>query len=98
MVAKVTDPVSENHVRVRRLRKIRDRVSFASSCCLSNLEVVRSIRQSREDSACGAHTPSTAETAINGYVQNSKALKDAIDNTIELVSLVSDCRKTALIY
>lgn len=86
MVAKVTDPVSESHARVRRLRRIRDRVSFAASCCLSNLEVLRSIRQSREVSPGAMHMVSTAETVINGCVQNSNTLKDAIDNTIELVS------------
>ncbi|KUI73382.1 hypothetical protein VM1G_08877 [Cytospora mali] len=88
MVAEVTDPVSENHARVRRLRKIRDRVSFASACCLSNLEVLRSIRRSRGKSPHNMHTSmlSTAETIINGYVRNSKALQDGIDNTIELIS------------
>ncbi|KAK7739011.1 hypothetical protein SLS53_005908 [Cytospora paraplurivora] len=88
MVAKVTDAVSEGHARVRRLRKLRDRVSFASSCCLSNREVVRSIRKSRKIPTGDVHTSmlSTAETIINGYIRNSRALRDAIDNTIELIS------------
>lgn len=92
MVAKVTDPVSENHALVRRLRKIRDRVSFTSACCLSNLEALRSICKSREDSARDMHTSMlpTAETLINGYIQNSKSLQDGIGNTIELVSLLLD--------
>lgn len=92
MVAKVTDPVSDNHALVRRLRKIRDRVSFTSACCLSNLEALRSIRKSREDPQHDMHTSmlSTAESIINGYIQNSKSLQEGIDNTIELVSLFLD--------
>lgn len=90
MVANVTDTVSENHVRVRRLRKIRDRIGFASACCMSNIEVLNSIRKSRETSPRDMHpgSLSTAETVINGYIRNTKALQDAVDNTIELVSLV----------
>lgn len=88
MVAKVTDPVSENHALVRRLRKIRDRVSFTSACCLSNLEALRSICKSRGDSTRDMHTSMLpmAETMINGYIQDSKSLQDGIDNTIELIS------------
>ncbi|ROW10375.1 hypothetical protein VMCG_02140 [Cytospora schulzeri] len=88
MVAKVTDPVSENHARVRRLRKIRDRVSFTSACCLSNLEVLHSIRKSREESPRHMHTNmlSTTEAIINSHIQNSKSLQNGIDNTIELIS------------
>ncbi|ROV96678.1 hypothetical protein VSDG_05559 [Cytospora chrysosperma] len=88
MVAKVTDSVSENHALVRRLRRIRDRVSFTSACCLSNLEALRSICKSREGPARDMYNSMlpTAETIINGYIQNSKSLQNGIDNTIELIS------------
>lgn len=74
MVAKVTDAVSEGHARVRRLGKLRDRVSFASSCCSSNLEVVRSIRKSRKIPTGDVHT-SMLSTGRDDYQRLHQKLR-----------------------
>lgn len=101
MVAQVTEAGTQSYVWLRRLRSLRDRVDVASGHCTSNLAVIQSIRQSRqiEMESKDMQTLSSVEGTIESCVKNSQLLKGRIDNTIELVSLLTHafelCRTTA---
>lgn len=92
MVAQVTEAGTQSYVWLRRLRSLRDRVDLASGHCMSNLAVIQSIRQSKQTTMENRDLQklSAAQRTIESCVKNSKLLKDRIDNTIELVSLLQN--------
>lgn len=89
-MAQVTEAGTQSYVSLRRLRSLRDSVDLASGHCMSNLAVVQSIRQSKRTSMENSDHQelSSALRTIESCVKNSQLLKDRIDNTIELVSLL----------
>lgn len=91
MVAQVTEAGTQSYVWLRRLRSLRDRVDLASGHCMSNLAVIQSIRQSRQTTTENndSHKLDSVEGIVESCVKNSQLLKDRIDNTIELVSLLN---------
>lgn len=90
MVAQVTEAGTQSYVWLRRLRSLKDRVDLASGHCVSNLAVIQSIRQSREIDIADRDSQklSSVEHTVESCVKNSQLLKERIDNTIELVSLL----------
>lgn len=88
MVAQVKEAGTQSYIWLRRLRSLRDRLDLASGHCMSNLAVIKCIRQSRHTEVEGndLHTLVSAEGIIESCVKNSQLLKGRIDNTIELIS------------
>lgn len=70
---------------VRELRNTNDLALFASACCQSNLEVTGCILSTGKFPAAEFRS---METMLRGYIDSSAVLRQRVDNTVELVSVL----------
>ncbi|KAF3771210.1 hypothetical protein M406DRAFT_326601 [Cryphonectria parasitica EP155] len=89
-VADTSDVGKESFEQLRRLRMLKDYTDLATGYCMSNLQVLSSLRLSMETSSSSTDSILSVENSVRSHVKSLELLKDRIDNTIHLISLTVD--------